>query len=416
MAHTTMKRNILQTIALIVLKIPLPGILIALFPYWWNILKAAFIRVQTYITAVQAQAQPTEYCEFLSWNDISDGPLHLCRESKHKADLIEPCQHIQHHSSGYLCWKDTIGAFFNTTLNERKKKYINKPRGLKRNREFLRVDPKIISAYVLSSLAIFEEKSAGDSSRPALRMHFQKDRYSREILVHIESHSNILGPRNSPFLTKNEVECLLRGYPPFYRETIEHNGFYVQWPIRTEADIARGGWIIAIGLQTKQIEPIPLYKDVLREATGECGMVFWRSIFRVQEILETNFVPAYAGRSIVIHAALMAIRHSVGEHTLASIPLESCGELPWEASQPPSLSYSQCILAMEVFNQSPYLSGEQLDQLRLKTEPILPGVLYAAVKGVERCVKYIREPRRELEDLIPPWLDGIEYLYIKGCK
>jgi hypothetical protein len=60
-------------------------------------------------------------------------------------------------------------------------------------------------------------------------------------------------------LTKNEVEKLMTGYPPFYREkiTLEH-GPAIDFPIRNDSDITRGGWVIAVGLW-KLREPLSLY-------------------------------------------------------------------------------------------------------------------------------------------------------------
>jgi hypothetical protein len=50
-------------------------------------------------------------------------------------------------------------------------------------------------------------------------------------------------------LTKEEVESILQGYPPFYTATIPlSDTAHVVSPISGPEDITRGGWIIGIGI------------------------------------------------------------------------------------------------------------------------------------------------------------------------
>ncbi|MCJ1250365.1 hypothetical protein MMC30_007591 [Trapelia coarctata] len=48
---------------------------------------------------------------------------------------------------------------------------------------------------------------------------------------------------------KHELSCILRGYPPWFQNSLRlANGKFIQHPIRNAGDIARGGWIVAVGL------------------------------------------------------------------------------------------------------------------------------------------------------------------------
>ena len=57
-------------------------------------------------------------------------------------------------------------------------------------------------------------------------------------------------------LTKGDVDGLLAGCPPWYREVIRlHNGLQVPHPIRSHADLSRSGRIVAIGLSNPGVIP-----------------------------------------------------------------------------------------------------------------------------------------------------------------
>lgn len=61
--------------------------------------------------------------------------------------------------------------------------------------------------------------------------------------------------------TKAELTVLMDGYPPWYRERVVcAHGPSMPFPIRNDADINRGGWVIAVGLaDSKTRKPMALY-------------------------------------------------------------------------------------------------------------------------------------------------------------
>ncbi len=61
--------------------------------------------------------------------------------------------------------------------------------------------------------------------------------------------------------TKVELTALMNGYPPWYRERIVcAHGPSTPFPIRNDADITRGGWVVAVGLADSATRtPMALY-------------------------------------------------------------------------------------------------------------------------------------------------------------
>jgi hypothetical protein len=90
-------------------------------------------------------------------------------------------------------------------------------------------------------------------------------------------------------LTKAEVEMLLKGYPPWYRETIPTEyGFNIWSPIHSEVDLRRGGWVLAIGMS--KIEPMPIYVD---PGSERITRPYVQATNRVLQVLRETFLPSF---------------------------------------------------------------------------------------------------------------------------
>ena len=82
------------------------------------------------------------------------------------------------------------------------------------------------------------------------------------LIAHIEGHFK----QERASLTKCELECMLDGYPPWYREKfITVGNLEVPFPIHFHEDIPRAGWVIAVGLMgkgwdSKLQKPLALYR------------------------------------------------------------------------------------------------------------------------------------------------------------
>jgi hypothetical protein len=354
---------------------------------------------------VQLKRKPASgFCDRLWWDEVDDVPsglLHQCN--------VPQCVHSQ-HVPGVACWEPLFDSLFNVRRREHR---VEKPTDLPVDRSFLCTDPKTILAFILCTIedmpiirAIHERpqafKSGGLSITPT------RDPGSGEVLVHITGQFRCPA-RN---LTKREVECLLMGYPPYYREYIECNRFLVPSPIQSADDLRRGGWVIGVGLGS--VEPVPVYMDNLHygDPDAKRGTVFWRSFKRVKDVLENNIKLAFPHDKNV-QATIAGITYMIECETVSGIGRVLEGSDM--RSRARLLSQPECILAMSIFNESPNIEIGELPALEQKISPILFPVLKAALSGVMSCTRYMNNPGRELDAMIPKMLQEVERVYVQGC-
>lgn len=353
-------------------------------------------------------------CERLLWNDIPDGPLHLCRPN---------CLHgyATHHPST-SCWKDVFCKIFNV---RQRRFLVPKPNGLPLDRDFLCVDREMLLAFIFCSFTL--EWTSVDVNFSRLSMFYSnqrakisphRDRKSHKLLLHLKGGLNLN-------LTKGEVDCLMKGYPPFYRETIYCGIYQIASPIRNRDDVARGGWVIGVGLSGghslgfEKLQPTAVYWDNVeycnhRTGTVRRGGVFWRSFDRVLDILENNINKIFPTDADV-QAVMDAIAYMIRTESQSGV--EACfneSKIPSEATIA-SLNRSECILAMNIFNRSPNIPENELLALKAEIEPILRPMTAAAYFGVRHCIAYLKNSGRELNRILPQLLMDEELIYLEGC-
>lgn len=85
-----------------------------------------------------------------------------------------------------------------------------------------------------------------------------------DILVHLRPHQVL----HYADLTKAEIGRIASGYPPWYQESLlTSGGLRIPYPCKTLDDVARGGWIVAIGLSSqKPIDSFMLLSPSTRPA------------------------------------------------------------------------------------------------------------------------------------------------------
>ncbi|KAF8158504.1 hypothetical protein B0H34DRAFT_709144 [Crassisporium funariophilum] len=348
--------------------------------YWYQYIASALRWTWLKVNFVDGQ------CEYLAWTsmaEISTRRVHTCRGHY--------CQHFQHIAGG-KCWRGSVKGFFSGVIQRQK---VEKPAGLALRQSFLCVDTKVIAAYILCTIWVFSPSPIhvrpSEFNFGALYIKPELDEESKEVLVHVHHHPTRLSqPAPNTNLTVQEIDLLLKGYPPYYRKTLVCFGMNVPSPIKTDADVQRGGWIIGVGLS--DMLPIPVYMDTMRAPSEDRGTVFWRSIARVKAIVENNIRPLFPD-----------------ERAARNIQATING-----------LNQGECIQAMEIFNDSPRLdaAGLQLLRTKLPTSLLLP-VLHAALRGAEACVVYVKNPGRELDTMIPELLMPLDSdtkkIFLRGC-
>jgi len=368
--------------------------------YWWKNVQTSYRWIRILIWNEEGQCDYLEWKDFISGTDTNNRarPIHNCNTTP---DTIG-CPHSQ-HIPGDKCWGGTIDRFFNGSVRRKK---IKKPSKLPPNESFLCVDTKFIKAFILLAINHIDAPLEIEASR-----HNE----SGEVLVHISLLPNQLNHFFQRNLSILEVDRLLRGYPPFYREVLNCNGMRVPSPIRTDRDVSRGGWVIGAGLSSTS--PLPVYVDTFHQDSTVRGEIFWRALTRVKAIVENNIRQLYiddAPLSQRIDSVIRGLAYLINEKTDSGLEsvLEDSGLMSYT---PRILTQEECIRAMRIFNESYRLDRDGLANLKTQLQGMILEVLKAALMGAKACASYAKSPGRELDSKIPAILLNTERVFLQGC-
>ena len=224
-------------------------------------------------------------------------------------------------------------------------------------------------------------------------------------------------PLNWDF-TKSEVEKIMSGYPPWYRQRVAlPHGPVISFPIESESDVLRGGWIVALGLMNPEIrhsnyKPLFLYtvpggkaEDGTRlDRTN--GKHFRRAMRRTKEIIyrfETYFPSVEQFKD-----ASFALEGMIEAGTVSGY-----ANRVWNIAGPDylNLTTQQAHFAMQIFNTLEPMTEFELAQLK----PILLTVVQAALVGVYRVTHYLARQGTRYDP--PPLLKRSwdTHVYLVGC-
>lgn len=93
-------------------------------------------------------------CEKLFFDDLGDGPLHVCRSLQ--------C-HAQPHVPSATCWNRTLTAVLNHWIGSGLR-LVEKPKVLPVSQAFLRVDADIIRSFIFMTQDAVDPASSGSLS------------------------------------------------------------------------------------------------------------------------------------------------------------------------------------------------------------------------------------------------------------
>ena len=215
-------------------------------------------------------------------------------------------------------------------------------------------------------------------------------------------------------LTKHELGCFLVGWPPWYRQTFKtRSGITVPFPIASDSDIPRAGWILAVGLMDSEqasLKPLALYRcpnEPHEPGFRQNGATFRQAVRRCRDHIMKNISPRFPGDHL-ISDALAALNHLVDELTNSGMPEGKLGK-SWSPTMR-HLSFSQCGAVFRIFNNYTILS----DRDKTMLEPILLETMAAAVHGGYEVVRYLKDVGMELE--IPPELQPFHReVWLRDC-
>ncbi|PVH92342.1 hypothetical protein DM02DRAFT_733756 [Periconia macrospinosa] len=187
-------------------------------------------------------------CERLQWSDIPNGPL---RENDPKPTRYHSCDqyktpYFKHDDR--RCLNSTLGMVFQKawTSPQQRDRRVFKPYQLDPRKIYVRIDEKVLRAYVLMS----REDSGGYQNESHKVVQFKE--IDGVLTAHLTAARAQLHYR-----TKQEIEMILQGYPPFYLATIHvSDTVQAKSPISSYDDVTRAGWIVAIGLDSHRTPPL----------------------------------------------------------------------------------------------------------------------------------------------------------------
>ena len=209
-------------------------------------------------------------------------------------------------------------------------------------------------------------------------------------------------------LEKIEIERILDGWPPFYRQSFKSSegDFTLESPLISRDQVRRPGWIVAIGLG--RVQPTDLYLAQKGEEP-----LFRFAISRVRKMLEDQFKVEWPDHK-VIASTIRKIDNIVKYGT--SIEKD---QMTWVASGMDTVSYptskagpylskEECQTLIRVFHDM-VISASDKDTLDSKLDIFMDRLL----TGVTVALKYSSTGRR-ME--VPPVLQGDKIIYLRDCK
>lgn len=291
-----------------------------------------------------------------------------------------------------LCEHSLPSKFFNLNT-ELRESFAKKPPELAYGTMYIRMDTWTLGAYLLH----WQDALHWKDKIPHPRVDVEKVGDILVAKVVADSQKPPIRPLPTVcHLTKNDVDGILRGYPPFYREKLfTIKGEEVRHPIRDILDVQRGGWIAAIGL----CRPFVVGKHRMRKP--EIGpeesvaplLYVIRPFKRIFEVLG-HFVEAFGTQGNLPLVCEMAkeIRTrdrsttSRSEHWFfdSELLLPYGGRDVEKREYLKALTAKQCQTAIDAFNHYDPLSKKEIRILR----PVLDRVLIAVLHGMFKAAEW----------------------------
>ena len=384
----------------------------------------------------------TTQCESILWEDMpyDDNGIHDCGVTP------DSCLHRSSrgtHITNPRCWNSTIAIMFNRAWNSpgrRARKPFKKPLQLDPNQTYLRTDAKTLLAFFAYATSKFHSPSSSDrtlvqfgdsSSFGGLKFEdaeleleeITDPKGGKAVLVaHIKGS---LAETEQPIkLTRKEIQNMINGYPPLYRETfqIRPSAPAIPYPIKNLRDAqVRGSWIIAAGMGGKIDTAMPIYFDPLPPGShdsvdpcdgfGQPNSPLTR-VLQTLKLIQNAFSSASANDQKNIEVVIKAITMMHGTRTESGVHNFIVGT-DLDNVVPITLSTQQCTFVLELFKTNVTENSELSISDQMQLGPILLQVLYVALWGAIRVVRYYKDNFNQVT--IPELLKKHDIVYLRGC-
>ncbi|CAN9151856.1 unnamed protein product [Alternaria alternata] len=337
-------------------------------------------------------------CECFGWNDIWSG------EAMH--DCAGFCYHSQyagsmHQAKSARCWGDQLM----TTFSRSWLRLMQKSRGLSKapqptiltpNKSYIRTDAQTIKAFILCShgttdITEFDTTAIAwgpDGHRhgtTTVLIRTLKSVDSESIIVaHIEGTMRIS-------LTKEDVNGITSGYPPWYRHSMtllgSPAGRKVPSPIRTYSDVYRAGWLIGLAISS----------DLPLAAAPRSKLFADRPVRRLLDLVNSKIYPAFPCENVkMVAEAVAAMIRNLSESGVFIYLKDDQGFRVNEYDEIKTFSESEATFAMNLFNTPPITPLTDAEITRLK--PMLVKVFCAVYVGSSTVVKAFKNMSGSIDD------------------
>jgi hypothetical protein len=350
-------------------------------------------------------------CRRLRKKDVSvNSPLHICERWSHEGYPTYAHANVI-ATRPPICERSMPSTFF--ALNPKvPESFADKPSCLDYSTTYIRMDMWTLGAYLLH----WHDQLHWPDQITQPRVDIRTE---GKILVAVVTAN----PQNPPLdywptichLTINDVDGILRGYPPFYRETLSTiGGKFVRHPIRDVLDVPRGGWIAAIGLcRSFIVGKHCMSTPALGPEESLAPLLYViRPFKRILEVLD-HFLKAFPNQGFVrrVHTMAQEIRTHKRSTTSRSHRwfydsdvLAEFGGIAVESREYLKiLTADQCQTALHVFNRATSPTIEELKLLK----PVLNRVLVAVLHGMHKAAEW-DEKAAIMDRLNRPELDALE--------
>ena len=359
--------------------VALVAVLIALNPLFSKIASALYRKFMTWRFPDRAT------CRQLLWDDVQDN-LHSHSEIGSQTFCDVCSSFMWQHENVRLCWEKTAALVFN---NLRTRRYPRKkPDQLPLGSSFLRTEARIVLAYLIVTVRC---KSFNI-------IHYLDCRRQGDLTIcHLKQPDRVLN------LTKEEIDRILEGWPPFYRKTfVSPEGHRLASPLTRHELLKRPGWIVAVGLG--RIQPADICVDV---------DIFKLPCDRVETTLSDVFFGAWPGDPDIMKAIelVRAIKEKGSVAYPEGYEKRALAD-PCTIRYPENLSTlteEQCVVTMQIFNSMRIDN----DQKRI-LEPALQEVLSRVCIGFAAVDDYSDSSKHRIL-VVPPLLQGEQVVYLRDC-
>lgn len=362
-------------------------------------------------------------CERLQWEDIPDGQLCVHTPVTEWTSLCK----VGHRPVD--CLNSTIGSVFSRAWVsvQRREKWVKKPVGLDLRTSYVRTDVQTLKAYLM--LVERDDLLYFGLDVDQSPVHFKQVR--NVLTAHLTTRSTTY---DAPccLMTKDDLDCLLHGCPPFYRKTFSLTdggiardssqtpelGPSLTSPIKDPSDIPRAGWIVACGLS--DFPPVGLHTMAPSDKPSE--NCFWkdtvvrssfRRFYRALENLKSAFPDdEIAAKGPEVYQAFFVEENERGSNN----------QLLWWSlgCEPPvsfiryerKLTIEQWAVVMTCFNRWDPLT---IDEIHALQGVRMQFVLVAAFQGILKVLDYGRWSKSNSLPSFPE-LRGHKYVYLTACR